>query len=67
LNVYKKEEEKLYNLPLSKLEYGYRRFKVQSHPHGEFGSIHSIFAPISAMIIAAVLDLHVSINYICKC
>ena len=39
LNVYKKEDQKLYELSLSKLEYEYRRFKLQSHPHGEFGSI----------------------------
>ncbi|MEH7083616.1 Fur-regulated basic protein FbpA [Neobacillus drentensis] len=39
LNVYNKEDQQLYNLPLSKLEYEYRRFKLQNHPHGEFGSI----------------------------
>jgi hypothetical protein len=39
LNVYKKEDQKLYELSLSKLEYEYRRFKLQNHPHGEFGSI----------------------------
>ncbi|MDP4086682.1 MAG: Fur-regulated basic protein FbpA [Bacillota bacterium] len=39
LNVYKKEEQQLYELPLSKLEYEYRRFKLENHPHGEFGSI----------------------------
>ncbi|MGG1676999.1 Fur-regulated basic protein FbpA [Neobacillus sp. NRS-1170] len=39
LNVYNKEDQKLYTLPLSKLEYEYRRFKLQNHPHGEFGSI----------------------------
>lgn len=39
LNVYNKEDEQLYKLPLSKLEHEYRRFKVQNHPHGEFGSI----------------------------
>jgi len=38
-NVYNKEDQQLYNLPLSKLEYEYRRFKLQNHPHGEFGSI----------------------------
>ncbi|MED3562605.1 hypothetical protein BIV60_20055 [Bacillus sp. MUM 116] len=39
LNVYKKEDQKLYELPLSRLKYEYREFKLQSHPHGEFGSI----------------------------
>ncbi|PLS04833.1 Fur-regulated basic protein FbpA [Neobacillus cucumis] len=39
LNVYNKEDQKLYELPLSKLENEYRRFKLQNHPHGEFGSI----------------------------
>ncbi|WP_026575001.1 Fur-regulated basic protein FbpA [Bacillus sp. UNC438CL73TsuS30] len=39
LNVYNKEDQQLYKLPLAKLEYEYRKFKLQSHPHGEFGSI----------------------------
>lgn len=39
LNIYNKEDQQLYNLPLSKLENEYRRFKLQHHPHGEFGSI----------------------------
>lgn len=39
LNVYNKEDQQLNNLPLSKLEYEYKRFKLQNHPHGEFGSI----------------------------
>ena len=39
LNVYNKEDQQLNMLPLSKLEYEYRRFKLQNHPHGEFGSI----------------------------
>ncbi|MDQ0201973.1 hypothetical protein J2S10_005184 [Neobacillus ginsengisoli] len=39
LNVYNKEDQQIYKLPLSKLEYEYRRFKLQNHPHGEFGSI----------------------------
>jgi hypothetical protein len=39
LNVYNKEDQQLNNLPLSKLENEYRRFKLQNHPHGEFGSI----------------------------
>jgi len=39
LNIYNKEDQQLYNLPLSKLEYEYRRFQLQHHPHGEFGSI----------------------------
>ncbi|WP_042462455.1 Fur-regulated basic protein FbpA [Neobacillus dielmonensis] len=39
LNVYTKEDPQLDKLSLSKLEYEYRKFKLQSHPHGEFGSI----------------------------
>ncbi|NWQ40443.1 Fur-regulated basic protein FbpA [Bacillus sp. EB106-08-02-XG196] len=39
LNVYNKEDQQLNNLPLSKLESEYKRFKLQNHPHGEFGSI----------------------------
>ena len=42
LNVYGKEDPQLYDLPLSKLEYEYRRFKLENHPHGEFGSIQWI-------------------------
>ncbi|MEH7375442.1 Fur-regulated basic protein FbpA [Neobacillus drentensis] len=42
LNVYHKDDQKLYELPLSKLEYEYRRFRIQNHPHGEFGSIQWI-------------------------
>ena len=39
LNVYKKEDQQLYELSLSKLENQYRRYKLQNHPHGEFGLI----------------------------
>jgi hypothetical protein len=39
LNVYKKEDEQLYELSLWKLEHEYRKYKLQNHPHGEFGSI----------------------------
>ncbi|WP_342431787.1 Fur-regulated basic protein FbpA [Neobacillus sp. FSL H8-0543] len=39
LNVYNREDQQLYELSLSKLEFEYRRFKLQNHPHGEFGSI----------------------------
>lgn len=42
LNVYNKEDQQLYNLPLSKLEFEYRRYKSQSHPHGAIGSIQWI-------------------------
>jgi hypothetical protein len=38
-NIYKNGDKQLYELPLSKLEYEYRKFKAQYHPHGEFGSI----------------------------
>ncbi|WP_066383378.1 Fur-regulated basic protein FbpA [Neobacillus mesonae] len=41
-NVYDKEDKQLYEMSLSKLEYEYRRFKLQSHPHGEFSSIQWI-------------------------
>lgn len=39
LNVYNKDDQRLYELPLSKLENEYRKFKLAIHPHGEFGSI----------------------------
>jgi hypothetical protein len=39
LHVYNKEDKHLYELPLMKLEYEYKKFKSQNHPHGEFGSI----------------------------
>jgi hypothetical protein len=38
-NLLNKEDQQLYKLPLSKLEYEYRKFKLQGHPHGEFSSI----------------------------
>jgi Fur-regulated basic protein A len=38
-NVYKKDDQKLYEMTLSKLEREYRRYKLLNHPHGEFGSI----------------------------
>ncbi|MBL4950837.1 Fur-regulated basic protein FbpA [Neobacillus sp. OS1-32] len=41
-NVFTKEDKRLNELSLSKLEYEYRRFKSQNHPHGEFGSIQWI-------------------------
>ncbi|ETI66242.1 Fur-regulated basic protein FbpA [Neobacillus vireti] len=41
-NVYKKEDKTLYELPLSSLENEYKRYKLQNHPHGEFGSIQWI-------------------------
>ncbi|MFJ7726698.1 Fur-regulated basic protein FbpA [Neobacillus sp. NPDC097160] len=41
-NVYKKEDKLLYELPLSRLEYEYKRYKLENHPHGEFGSIQWI-------------------------
>lgn len=42
LNVYKIEDQQLYEMPLRKLENEYRRYKIQNHPHGEFGSIQWI-------------------------
>ncbi|MDF2789413.1 MAG: hypothetical protein K0S80_2511 [Neobacillus sp.] len=42
LNVYTKEDQQLYKLSLSKLQYEFRRYKLQNHPHGEFGSIQWI-------------------------
>jgi hypothetical protein len=39
LNVYNKEDKKLYEMTLSKLQYEYNRYKLLNHPHGEFGSI----------------------------
>ncbi|MFK9095222.1 Fur-regulated basic protein FbpA [Bacillus salipaludis] len=41
-NVYKKDDKLLYELPLSRLEYEYKRYKLENHPHGEFGSIQWI-------------------------
>ncbi|MGG5253668.1 Fur-regulated basic protein FbpA [Neobacillus sp. SM06] len=42
LNVYNKEDHQLYKLPIAKLESEYRKFKLQNHPHGEFGSIQLV-------------------------
>lgn len=42
LNVFNKEDQQLYKLSLSKLQYEYRRFNLQNHPHGEFGSIQFV-------------------------
>jgi hypothetical protein len=39
LNLYNKEDQQLYKLPLSKLENEYRKYKLQYHPHGDFDSI----------------------------
>jgi hypothetical protein len=39
LNVYKIEDQQLYEMPLRKLENEYRKYKIQNHPHGEFSSI----------------------------
>ena len=38
-NIYQEEDKKLYELSLSKLQYEYRKFQSQYHPHGEFSSI----------------------------
>lgn len=38
-NVYKKDDKLLQEMTLAKLEYEYRRYSLQSHPHGEFGLI----------------------------
>lgn len=38
-NVYKENDQQLYELSLLKLESDYKKFKLQYHPHGEFGSI----------------------------
>ncbi|WP_428911512.1 Fur-regulated basic protein FbpA [Niallia sp. Krafla_26] len=38
-NMYKEEDQKLYQSSLSKLEFEYRKFQAQYHPHGEFSSI----------------------------
>lgn len=38
-NVYKQDDKQLHEMTLTKLEYEYRRYKLQNHPHGEFGSI----------------------------
>lgn len=41
-NVYKEDDQKLYELSLLKLESDYKEFKLQYHPHGEFGSLQLI-------------------------
>ncbi|MGM0900697.1 Fur-regulated basic protein FbpA [Mesobacillus maritimus] len=38
-NVYKKDDQQLYEMTLAKLEFEYNRYKLLNHPHGEFGSI----------------------------
>ncbi|WP_394234020.1 Fur-regulated basic protein FbpA [Niallia oryzisoli] len=38
-NVYHKDDKKLYELSLPELVYEYRKFQLESHPHGEFSSI----------------------------
>lgn len=38
-NLFSKDDKSLISLTLSELEYEYRKFKMQNHPHGEFGSI----------------------------
>ncbi|WP_147532982.1 Fur-regulated basic protein FbpA [Bacillus marasmi] len=40
LNVYKEDDQQLYELPLYKLESEYKN--LRSHPHGEFGSIQFV-------------------------
>ncbi len=40
LNIYKKEDQTLKQSSFSKLQYEYRKFQAQYHPHGEFTSIH---------------------------
>jgi hypothetical protein len=39
LNVYKKEDQNLYDLTLSELEREYKRFQANSHPHDNIESI----------------------------
>lgn len=38
-NVFKKEENHLFQLSLKELENEYKKFKANSHPHAGFGSI----------------------------
>lgn len=38
-NVYKKEDQHLFELSLTDLENEYKRFQLQCHPHVDFGSI----------------------------
>lgn len=38
-DVYKKEDKHLFELSLSELEYEYRRFTTENHPHSDIGSI----------------------------
>jgi hypothetical protein len=38
-DVYKKEDKHLFKLSLTELEYEYRRFIIENHPHSDIGSI----------------------------
>jgi hypothetical protein len=38
-DVYQKEDKHLFELSLTDLEFEYRRFQSQFHPHGGLGSI----------------------------
>lgn len=38
-NIYKEDDQQLNKSSLSKLEYEYRKFQSQYHPHGEYRSI----------------------------
>lgn len=38
-NLFNKQDKNLLELSLSELEFEYKRFQSQYHPHGEFGSI----------------------------
>ncbi|MFZ0446671.1 MAG: Fur-regulated basic protein FbpA [Bacillus sp. (in: firmicutes)] len=38
-NIYKEDDKMLNKVSLSKLEFEYRKFQSQYHPHGEFNSI----------------------------
>jgi len=42
LNLYKIEDQQLYEMSLAKLEKEYRRYKSLNHPHSEFGSIQLV-------------------------
>ncbi|WP_420491643.1 Fur-regulated basic protein FbpA [Neobacillus drentensis] len=41
-NVYKKDDQHLFELSLTQLEDEYKRFQSLNHPHSDFGSIQVI-------------------------
>jgi hypothetical protein len=38
-DIYKTEDKHLFELSLTELEYEYKRFMIENHPHSDLGSI----------------------------